>query len=83
MNKNKPNQTKTLHLGMSYSNCRKSKTKRKILKEVREKQLTYRGTMALEKTLESIGLRGDPTSPFLKEIDPEYTLEGLMLKLNL
>ena len=56
MNKNKPNQTKTLHLGMSYSNCRKSKTKRKILKEVREKQLTYRGTMALEKTLESIGL---------------------------
>ena len=28
-------------------------------------------------------MQGDPTSPFLKEISPEYSLEGLMLKLKL
>ena len=33
---------------------------------------------------ESLGLQGDPTSPsILKEISPEYSLEGLMLKLKL
>ena len=37
---------------------------------------------------ESLGLQGDPTSPswkklVLKEISPEYSLEGLMLKLKL
>ena len=32
--------------------------------------------MVLEKTLDSLGLQGDPTSP-------EYSLEGLMLKLKL
>ena len=31
----------------------------------------------------SLGLQGDPTSPSLKEISPEYSLEGLMLKLKL
>ena len=30
---------------------------------------------------ESLGLQGDPTS-LLKEISPEYSLEGLMLKLQ-
>ena len=28
-------------------------------------------------------LQGDPNSPILKEISPEYSLEGLMLKLKL
>ena len=32
---------------------------------------------------ESLGLQGDQTSQFLKEINPEYSLEGLMLKLKL
>ena len=38
--------------------------------------------MVLEKTLESLGLQEDPTSQSLKEISPEYSLEGLMLKLQ-
>ena len=40
-----------------------------------------------EKTLvmwESLGQEGDPTSQsILKEINPEYSLEGLILKLKL
>ena len=44
-----------------------------------------------EDSWESFGLQGDPTSqslrrssqPVLKEINPEYSLEGLMLKLKL
>ena len=32
--------------------------------------------------LRVLGLQGDPQS-FLKEISPEYSLEGLMLKLKL
>ena len=36
-----------------------------------------------EDSWESPGLQGDPTSPSLKEINPEYSLEGLMLKLKL
>ena len=36
-----------------------------------------------EDSWESLGLQGYPTSPFLKEICPEYSLEGLMLKLKL
>ena len=36
-----------------------------------------------EKSWESFGLQGDQTSPILKEIHPEYSLEGLMLKLKL
>ena len=31
---------------------------------------------------DSLGLQGDPTSPILREISPEYSLEGLMLKLK-
>ena len=31
-----------------------------------------------EDSWESLGQQGDPTSPFLKEISPEYSLEGLM-----
>ena len=30
-----------------------------------------------------LGLQGDPTSPSLKDISPEYSLERLMLKLKL
>ena len=40
-------------------------------------------TVLLEKTLESLGLQKDPTSSILKEISPEYSLEGLILKLKL
>ena len=32
---------------------------------------------------ESLGLQGDPTKSILKEISPEYSLEGLVLKLKL
>ena len=35
-----------------------------------------------EDSWESLGLQGDPASPS-KEISPEYSLEGLMLKLKL
>ena len=31
----------------------------------------------------SLGLQGDPTTLILKEINPEYSLEGLILKLKL
>ena len=36
-----------------------------------------------EDSRESLGLQGDPTSPFLKEISPGCSSEGLMLKLKL
>ena len=36
-----------------------------------------------EDSWESIGLQGDPNLSILKKISPEYTLEGLMLKLKL
>ena len=36
-----------------------------------------------EDSWEFLGHQGDPTSPSLKEINPEYSLEGLMLKLKL
>ena len=36
-----------------------------------------------ENSCESLGLQGDPTSQVLKEISPEYSLKGLMLKLKL
>ena len=39
--------------------------------------------VVLEKSWESLGLQGDPTQSILKEISPECSLEGLMLKLNL
>ena len=35
-----------------------------------------------EDSCKSLGLQGDPTSPSLKEISPEYSLEGLKLKLQ-
>ena len=37
----------------------------------------------LEKTLESLGLQGDPNQSILKEISPGISLEGMMLKLKL
>ena len=36
-----------------------------------------------EDSWESLGHQGDPTKSILKEISPEYSLEGLMLKLKL
>ena len=38
-------------------------------------------TVMLEKTSESLGQQGDQTSQS-KEINPEYSLQGLMLKLQ-
>ena len=35
-----------------------------------------------EGSWESLGLQGDPTKDILKETSPEYSLEGLMLKLK-
>ena len=35
-----------------------------------------------EDSRESLGLQGNQTSQFLKEISPEDSLEGLMLKLK-
>ena len=32
---------------------------------------------------ESLGLQGDQNQSMIKEIDPEYSLEGLLLKLKL
>ena len=43
----------------------------------------YFWTVMLEKTWESLGLQWDQTSQVLKEISPEYSFEGLMLKLKL
>ena len=34
-------------------------------------------------SLESLGQQGGQTNQFLKKINPEYSLEGLMLKLKL
>ena len=36
-----------------------------------------------EDSCESLGQQGDPSSQSLKEINPEYSLEGIMLKLKL
>ena len=36
-----------------------------------------------EDSWESLGLQGDKNQSILKEISPEYSLEGLMLKLKL
>ena len=36
-----------------------------------------------EDSWESLGLQGDPTSPFWKEISPRISLERMMLKLKL
>ena len=36
-----------------------------------------------EDSRESLELQGDQTSQYLKESNPEYSLEGLMLKLKL
>ena len=41
------------------------------------------GTVVLEKTLESPLIARRSNQSILKEISPEYSLEGLMLKLNL
>ena len=36
-----------------------------------------------EDSWEALGLQGDQTSPILKKINPEYPVEGLMLRLKL
>ena len=37
---------------------------------------------AREDSSESLGLQGDQNQSILKEINPEYSLEGLMMKLK-
>ena len=39
--------------------------------------------MVLDKTLESLGLQGDQISSEIQKNSPEYSLEGVMLKLKL
>ena len=41
------------------------------------------GTVVLEKTREFLGLQDQTNQSTLKEINPEYSLEGLMWKLKL
>ena len=36
-----------------------------------------------DQPLDQLGLQGDPNQSILKEISPEYSMEGLMLKLKL
>ena len=51
-------------------------------KEGRAPENWHFPTMVPEKTLES-NLKSKEIKPILKEINPEYSLEGLMLKLKL
>ena len=47
------------------------------------KELTLSNCGAGEDSWESLGQQGDQNQPILKDIQPEYSLEGLMLKLKL
>ena len=47
------------------------------------KELMFLNCGVGKNSWESLGLQGDPTSLSYKEIIPEYSLEGLMLKLKL
>ena len=47
------------------------------------KELMLLNYGAGEDPWESLGLQGDPTSPFLREISPGISLEGMMLQLKL
>ena len=46
------------------------------------KELMFLNYGVGEDSWETLRLQGDPTSPILKEISLEYSLEGLMLKLK-
>ena len=54
-----------------------------IIKKTEHQRIDAFDCGAGEDSWESLGLQGDQTSQFLKEIIPEYSLEGLMLKLKL
>ena len=51
------------------------------IKKTAEK-LMFLTCHAGEDSSESLGLQGDPSQSILKEINPEYSLEGLMLQLQ-
>ena len=46
------------------------------------KELMLKNCGVGEDSSESLGQQGDQTSLIVKEISPEYSLEGLMLKLK-
>ena len=52
------------------------------LRRLSTEELMLSNYAAGENSWESLGLQGDQTSHILKEINPEYSLEGLMLKLK-
>ena len=53
-------------------------------RKLRTEELMFLNCGVVEDSWESLGLQGDPTSPFiLKEINPGISLEGMMLKLKL
>ena len=53
-----------------------------IIKKADAKELMLSKCGAGEDSWESLGLKGDQTSQILKEVNTEYSLEGLMLKLQ-
>ena len=53
------------------------------IKKANVKELMLLNCGAGEDSWESLGLQGDPNQSILKEINPEYSREGLMLKLKL
>ena len=69
---------KTLMLGKTGGRRRRGPQRR-----LSSKEWTLLNCGVGEDSWESLGLQGYQTSPNLKEINPEYSLEGLMLKLKL
>ena len=53
------------------------------IKRLRAKELMLSNCGAGEDSWESLGQQGDQNQSIIKEINPEYSLEGLMLKLKL
>ena len=53
------------------------------IKRLRAKELMLSNCGAGEHSWESLGQQGDQNQSIIKEINPEYSLEGLMLKLKL
>ena len=53
------------------------------IKKVEHRKLMVLNCGVGEDSQESLGLQGDQAMEILKEISPEYSLEGLMLKMKL
>ena len=54
-----------------------------LLRKLSAEELMLLNCGVGEDSQESLGLQGDPNQSILKEISPEYSLKGLMLKLKL